>query len=110
MRKCSEFDLFHESHFGYVSRCKNCNDIHVQIGSFLCALSEESFVGLCDEINRTKKEIADRVVKTPAGDKILLAVARYNLFLSLSPDELYETAEMLQIGKYMMEVDKIIQG
>jgi len=104
---CDTQNILHQSNIGYVSTCKECTHLHIEIGSFMTILHQKSFERLIKDFQKRKR--SKKYFKTFSGTKLLIRLTDSS-FISLTKQEFEETLEMFELSNHLFQAKKLIKN
>jgi hypothetical protein len=104
---CKKHKILHKNDLGYISICKECDHLHMQIGSFMSLLCIRSFQFILNDFKEVNKNKKQYTFPTPTGDKIITRLSD-STFITLAEDEFDKAVRMLEISNHLMSAYSIL--
>lgn len=104
----TNLEILHQNSFGYVGECSCCGEIQFSIGNIVSHMNENGFSNLYNAMLKLEKDIDERIVNMPNGEKVLLRTPADQMVLSLSRDEFDKTMDLFKQASLMLEVKQLL--
>jgi len=104
---CRKHKILHKNDLGYISICKECDHLHIEIGSFMSLLCKRSFQLILKDFKEVNKNKKQYTFPTPTGDKVITRLTD-STFISLTEDEFDKALRMLVVSNHLMSAYSIL--
>ncbi len=102
-----QFKVLHENELGYIAICTDCNNIHIELGSFMSIVSQRSFRLITEDFKAKKTLQSYYLTATPSGLKMIIQITD-NTYITLTTEEFEQAVELLDMSSHLLNVLEII--
>lgn len=106
MRSCTEFISLHENTLGLAGYCYGCESFHLKMKGLLSVVSEVQLGVIEENLVQMQSDLETQQINDPTvGVQIKITE---NTFLCLSYDEVIEALELIEMAKYMKNINDLV--
>lgn len=100
--------ILHKNNFGYIAKCKCCEELQLNLGNVLLTFSETEYLEFDNFFDEIREDMITEKSCKNSNRKYIVVTNCSGVVLSLTYSELLNTIELLNFSTIMISVSKLM--